>query len=107
MSELQLTIYPPLTKPVDGSEIMAYREQFRQERKVRLSKRFTGAELAAELLWVIFHESECEVRGLRLILKGGDSRGIQFWADQNQEFIRKAAIIQRFCDLPNYDEEDQ
>ncbi|MDJ0322136.1 hypothetical protein [Pseudarthrobacter sp. PS3-L1] len=67
-------------------------------------RRFTETELAAEMLWIVFHESECEVRGLRLIISDPSSPDIDYYAKHNREFVRQAAIMQRFCDLPNYDE---
>ena len=67
-------------------------------------KRLTDAELAAEVASAVFHEAECEVRGLRLILKDADHPHIDHWAHWNHEFGRRATILERFATLPHYDE---
>lgn len=67
-------------------------------------KRLTDAELAAEVQRAVFHEAECEVRGLRLIISNPGHPGIDHWAAHNHEFGRQATILERFATLPHYDE---
>lgn len=67
-------------------------------------KRLTDAELAAEVFSAVFHEAECEVRGLRLGRVDPGHPAIDHWAAHNHEFGRQAEIIERFATLPHYDE---
>ena len=70
-------------------------------------KRLTDAELAAEMFSAVFHEAECEVRGVR-IEKGFPPRpghpAVQRYVEMNHEFGRQADILRRFATLPHYDE---
>lgn len=67
-------------------------------------KRLTDTELAAEVQGAVFHEAECEVRGLRLAMRDPEHPGIKHWVDWNHEFGRRATILERFATLPHYDE---
>lgn len=49
MKALELTVYPKLERPRRGADIMAYRSQFIDEALLIQAKRFTDAELAAEV----------------------------------------------------------
>lgn len=84
---LELVIFPKLERPRTGAEIMPFREQFRTERELRLSKRLTDAELAAEY-WKAA-ESVAFITAM-----GGTP--IRAW--------RKLAILRRFATLPHHDE---
>jgi hypothetical protein len=79
MKPLELTVYPKLKWPRRGAEIEPYRKQWRQERKVIESKRFTDAELAAEYY---------RQAGLRFETKSSG------WL----------VTLHRFATLPHYDE---
>ncbi|WP_285240086.1 hypothetical protein [Pseudarthrobacter sp. MEB009] len=67
-------------------------------------KRLTDAELAAEVQGAVFHEAECEVRGLRLGMGDPEHPGVDHWVHWNHEFGRRAGILERFAKLPHYDE---
>lgn len=72
---------------------------------VAKDKRFTDAELAAEVFSAIFHEAECEVRGRKIERQVPGHPAIDHYVTQNHEFGRQAGIIARFATLPHYDEE--
>lgn len=72
------------------------------------AKRLTDAELAAEVFSAIFHEAECEVRGLRIERGYPPHPGhpaVEHYVKQNREFGRQAGILHRFATLPHYDED--
>jgi hypothetical protein len=64
-------------------------------------KRFTDAELAAEVFSAIFHETECELRGSKL---GPGHPHFDHYVKHNHEFGRQAQILERFATTPSYDE---
>jgi hypothetical protein len=111
MRPLELTVYPLLEKVgrnarpgyiVDKRAVSAA-EAYRAGQ----AKRLTEAELAAEVFSAIFHEAECEVRGLRLGQRVGPAHpAVDHYVKQNHEFGRQAGILERFATLPNYDEVD-
>lgn len=68
------------------------------------AKRFTDAELAAEMFSAVFHEAECEVRGMRMERTWPKHPRVERYVEQNHEFGRQADILRRFATLPHYDE---
>jgi hypothetical protein len=68
-------------------------------------KRLTDAELAAEVFSAVFHEAECEVRGMRIERTWPKHPSVERYVEQNHEFGRQADILRRFATLPHYDEE--
>lgn len=87
MKALELTVYPVLERPSRGADIMAYRSQFIDESLLIQAKRFTDAELAAEV-W----RQEAQVTTVEAM--GGTP-------------VRNLAVlntIHRFATLPHYDE---
>lgn len=105
MKALELTVYP--TRGRETYVIPPPRLSLGAVAVDRLSqaKRLTDAELAAEVFSAIFHEAECEVRGLRLILTDPEHPDIDHYAKHNHEFGRQADILRRFATLPHFDEE--
>lgn len=69
------------------------------------AKRLTDTELAAEVQSAVFHEAECEVRGLRLAQSEPECPGIDHWVKWNHEFGRRAGILERFAKLPHHDDQ--
>lgn len=73
------------------------------------SKQLTDAELAAEVFRAVFHEAECEVRGMR-IERGFPPRpghpAVEHYVNLNHEFGRQAQILERFATLPHASESD-
>jgi hypothetical protein len=104
---LELTVYPK-SRGMFGAQydLADGRHMLAREGADVLSrnKRFTDAELAAEMQSAVFHEAECEVRGLRLVMRNPDHPGIDHYSHWNREFGRRATILERFATLPHYDE---
>jgi len=60
------------------------------------AKRFTSAELAAELWFAVSREAHAEAMGWRT--------GARDWVATNHEECRIVRILERFAHFPNYDE---
>jgi hypothetical protein len=70
-------------------------------------KRFSDAELAAEVFFAVFHEAQCEVEGRKLQDRlGPDHPGVGHWVKHNHEYARQAPIAERFATLPHASESD-
>lgn len=108
MKSLELTVYP-LRDKVGNNARPGYVVNKRglstaEAYRMQQAKRLTDTELAAEVFSAVFHEAECEVRGLRLILRDQEHPDIDVYAKHNHEFGRQADILRRFATLPHYDE---
>jgi hypothetical protein len=100
---LELTIFEkhPATEGA-GGPVYRVGGSFTPYAIVATEKRFTDAELAAELLWTVFHEAQCEVEGRKL---NPEDPRVDHWIRHNREYARQAPIVERFATLPHYDEE--
>jgi len=110
---LVLTVYPkdPTYEPSDAFTVYLLGDGKKQcagtSCELPSKKRLTDAELAAEVFSAVFHEAECEVRGMR-IERGFPPRpghpAVENYVKLNHEFGRQAGILERFATLPHYDE---
>ena len=93
-------------KPLDlvAYDLEAFPHLVAKARTAGRKKRLTDAELAAEVNSAVFHEAECEVRGLRL--KDSSGPAFDHWVKWNHEFGRRADILERFATHDHYDEGD-
>lgn len=103
MKALELIVYPKMGSVYyddqancTWSDSMVY--------GMSIEKRLTDAELAAEAFSAVFHEAECEVRGMRIERTFPKHPRVEYYVEQNHEFGRQADILHRFATLPHYDE---
>lgn len=111
MKPLELTIYPDAECICELSSEYATGYNYACDvadhgwmQSVTKAKRLTDAELAAEVNYAVFHESECELRARKL---GEGHPHYEHYRAGNHEWARRAPILERFAKLPHYDEDDQ
>jgi len=61
-----------------------------------MSQRFSDAELAAEMYYLVFHESECEIRARKAYDGGSEAVG-EHYRKLNIEYARQATIMGRIA----------
>ena len=101
MKPLELQVFPLLKRPRYGYGIDPYREQWKRERKVILSKRLKDAELAAEYY---AQDAQCRHEQWIETVRGDDDYEDWERAMQSRMYDRLSAL-HRFATLPHYDEE--